>query len=55
MHPHYIFVPLIILLGIVFLVVMLKRHRTRGSIGGRPDFTERPELRGEEQRKHRQL
>jgi hypothetical protein len=53
MHPHYFFVPLLLLLGVVFLVVMLRRNRGRGSIGGRPDITEPPELRGPEQRKQR--
>lgn len=54
MHSHYIFVPLIIVLGTLFLIYMLKRSRRPRSVGaGRPDETERPELRGTEQRKQR--
>ncbi len=38
MHPHFYFVPLIILAGAIFLFIMFRRNR-RELPAGRPDTT----------------
>jgi len=53
-----VFIPLIVVLGAVFLILMSRRHRSRPAgpddgTGGRPDETERPELRGDTQHRER--
>lgn len=49
----FILIPIVVALVIVVLVFGRRSKTGRSGLGNREDSTERPELRGPEQRKHR--
>lgn len=49
----FILIPLIIALVVVVIIFGRRSKTGRSGLGNRQDSTERPELRGPEQRKHR--
>jgi ABC-type branched-subunit amino acid transport system permease subunit len=49
----FIFIPLIIAVVVAVIIFGRRSKSGRSGLGNREDSTERPELRGPEQRKHR--
>jgi hypothetical protein len=49
----FFFLPIVIALVVLVIIFGRRSKRNRSGMGDREDSTERPELRGPEQRKHR--